>query len=150
MSVKSIFTLISGADDSEQKPNQLAVAVLLFHLVRCDGNAKMLELMHMSELLRKEFELTQQELELIFRLADEQESKGIDTNEFTRELCNKLSNHSRMKLLEYLWILAFSDDQIEEQEASLIKRVAQQLELSRHEQAIAQENAEAHLGLDLF
>lgn len=150
MSVKSIFALISGADDSEQKPHQLAVAVLLFHLVRCDGNAKMLELMHMSELLRKEFELTQQELEVIFRLADEQESNGIDINEFTRELCNKLSNHSRMKLLEYLWILAFSDDLIEEQEASLIKNVAQQLGLSGREQATAQENAEEHLGLDLF
>jgi uncharacterized tellurite resistance protein B-like protein len=104
----------------------------------------------MSELLRKEFELTQQELQVIFRLADEQESKGLVKNGITRELCNKLSNHSRMKLLEYLWILAFSDDQIEEQEASLIKNVAQQLELSGHEQATAQENAEEHLGLDLF
>ena len=147
MTLKKIFKSTSGAN---AKANQVAVAVLLFRLVRSDGKAKMLELVHMSELLRKEFSLTQEELELVFKQADDEESKSINSNEFIPEACKSLSVAKRVQLLEFLWILAFADDQIEKQEVSVIQKVAQQLSLSELEQATAQENAEKHLGLDLF
>lgn len=150
MHTMPLKTLFKSEKGSNEKTEQLTVAVILFRLVRSDGEAKMLELVHMSELLRKEFSLTQEELESVFKLADEHESKTAQTTQFVGEICHEMSDQKRMKLLEYLWILAFADDQIEEQEVSLIKSVAQQLKLSELEQATAQENAEKHLGLDLF
>ena len=146
MAIRQFFQ----TESSDSEAHQIAIAVLLFRLVRSDGNTKMLELMHMSELLRKEFSLTQQELELVFKKASIQESKGINLDEFMREACDNLNNQKRIKMVEFLWILAFSDDQIEKQEVSLIRNIAQQLKLTELEQATAQENAEKHLGLDLF
>jgi len=150
MPFKKLFSSSDSLNASEQKTEQLSVAVLLFRLVRSDGEAKMLELVHMSELLRKEFKLTQKELESVFKQANEQESQAIQMTELYDEICRNMSESKRVKLLEYLWILAFADDQIEKQEVALIKSVAQQLKLSQLDQAIAQENAEKHLGLDLF
>ena len=147
MSLKKIF---KSDESSNRKTEQVTVAVMLFRLVRSDGEAKMLELVHMSELLRKEFSLTQEELEAVFKLANEEESQLADTAQFVEEVCKEMSDQKRVKLLEYLWILAFADDKIEESEVSLIKSVAQKLQLSELEQASAQENAEKHLGLDLF
>ena len=146
MAIRKFFQ----TESSDSEAHQIAIAVLLFRLVRSDGSAKMLELVHMSELLRKEFSLTQQELELVFKKASAQESKGVNLDQFMREACDNLNNQKRTKMVEFLWILAFSDDQIEKQEVSLIRNVAQQLKLTEFEQATAQENAEKHLGLDLF
>jgi len=145
MPIRKIFQSANKNDQSEQKAKQLTIAVILFRLVRSDGQAKMLELVHMSELLRKEFALTQQELELVFKLANKEESKGVETSEFIQEICSGLNTQKRIKLIEYLWILAFADDQIEKSEVDLIRRVSQQMALSEIEQATAQENAEKML-----
>jgi len=151
MPIKRIFKSANNKSNSaDQKANHLTIAVVLFRLVRSDGQAKMLELVHMSELLRKEFELSQNDLELVFKLADEEESKGLETAQFIDEICDGLDTQKRIKLVEYLWILAFADDVIEKSEVDLIRRVANQLELNELEQVTAQENAERHLGLDLF
>jgi len=150
MSLRKLFVSAGGAEQSNEKSSQVAIAVLLFRLVRSDGQAKMLELVHMSELLRKEFSLTQQELEQVFKKANDEESKGVSSSEFVSAACENLSTQERVKLVEFLWILAFSDDQIEKQEVTLIRSVAQQLKLTELEQATAQESAEKHLGLDLF
>jgi len=150
MPLKKLFKSASKDDSKDQKAQQLTIAILLFRLIRSDGQANMLELVHMSELLRKEFALSQQELEMVFKLADDGESTSTSTEEFIGEVCANLDNAKRIKLLEYLWILAFADDKIEKSEATLIRSVAKHLQLSELEQVKAQENAEKHLGLDIF
>lgn len=150
MPIRTLFKSANQTNDTDQKANHLTVAVILFRLVRSDGHAKMLELVHMSELLRKEFALSQPELELVFKLANEEESKGVQTSQFIDEVCAGLDTQKRVKLIEYLWVLAFSDDKIEKSEIDLIRQISQQLQLSELEQVTAQENAERHLGLDLF
>ena len=150
MSFKKIFNKVLKPSERGGQIEQVSMAVILFRLVRSDGQAKMLELMHMGELLRKEFNLSQEELESVFALADDQESKQGNPAELVEEVCNDLSSQRRVKLLEYLWILAFSDDKIDKAETMLIEQVAEQLDLSEVEQVTAQENAEKHLGLDSF
>ena len=54
-------------------------AILLFKMVRADGTAEMLELLHMSELLRKQFSLNQTELERLFRDADSRSHLSNDS-----------------------------------------------------------------------
>jgi len=149
MVLKNILKAFKSSD-RENRVEQVTVAVILFRLVRCDGQTKMLELMHMSELLRKEFDLSQDELERVFALADDQESKNKQTNELVSQVCNGLNSQCRIKLLEYLWILAFADDKIHQAEIALINDIAEQLQLTKLEQATAQENAEEHLGLFSF
>ena len=123
---------------------------MLFRLVRSDGKAQMLELVHMSELIRNEFSLDQDQLEEIFKIADEQESKGIETDELAKEINESLSQTKRIKVLEYLWRLAFSDNHINDAESQLIDNIGDHFGLSEVEKVTAQQNAETHLGLHVF
>ena len=148
MRLTKLFKSEQGNDKAEQSTLQLSVAVILFRLIRSDGQAKMLELVHMSELLRKEFSLNQSELEAVFELASNAQSNDIDA--LLKELSEDLPQKERIKLLEYLWRLAFTDDCIDDSEVELINKTAKQLGLTEIEKVTAQENAEKHLGLDLF
>ena len=148
MRLTKLFKSEQSNDKAEQSTLQLSVAVILFRLIRSDGQAKMLELVHMSELLRKEFSLNQSELEAVFELASNAQSNDIDA--LLKELSEDLPQKERIKLLEYLWRLAFTDDRIDDSEVELINKAAKQLGLSEIEKVTAQENAEKHLGLDLF
>ncbi len=134
-------------DQSSQRKNTLKIAIILFRFVRSDGEAKMLELMHMSEILRKDFSLTQGELEEVFKLADRIDKKGESTEDILVAVRDQWSAQDRAKLLEYLWIIAFADDKIDAKETGLIETIASQLGLSRMDQARSQEKAETHLGL---
>jgi len=73
MSLSKLINTVAPSDKRGLLAVKLYVAVLLFRLVRSDGNSKMLELVSMSELLRKEFSLSQDSLEEIFALANEKQ-----------------------------------------------------------------------------
>ena len=150
MPLTKLINAITSPEDSGLSAVKLCVAVLLLRLVRSDGKAEMLELVSMSELLRKEFSLTQESLEKVFALANERESELVSTEVIVRDVCKELNGVHRVELLEYLWRLAFADDKIDDAEVALIQSIASQLGLSELEQATAQENAENHLGLHLF
>ncbi len=126
---------------------KITIAALLFRLVRSDGEAKMLELIHMSELLRKQFSMSQAELENLFKLADTAYGEGTDSEQMVIDVASDMDLVSRMELLEYLWVLAFVDDHLDDAEIAKIESVAKLLRLTPVQQAQAQENAELHLGL---
>ena len=120
-------------------------AILLFKMVRADGTAEMLELLHMSELLRKQFSLNQTELERLFRDADSRSHLSNDS--LLDDISKKWTDSEKEKLLESLWILAFADDKINDKEIDLIKEVASKMGISHADRARCQERAERHLGL---
>ena len=150
MPITKLIDSIKLATLSEQESLHLCVAVMLFRLVRSDGKAQMLELVHMSELIRNEFSLDQDQLEEIFKIADEQESNGSGTDELAQEINENLSQAKRIKVLECLWRLAFSDNHINDAERQLIDNIGDHFGLSEVEKVTAQQNAETHLGLHLF
>ena len=148
MRLTKLFKSEQSNNSAEQSTLQLSIAVILFRLIRSDGQAKMLELVHMSELLRKEFSLNQSELESVFEFASNAQNNDFDA--LLKELNKDLPQRQRIKLLEYLWRLAFTDDLIDDSEIELVNKVAKQLDLTEVEKVTAQENAEKHLGLHLF
>jgi uncharacterized tellurite resistance protein B-like protein len=139
--------LSESANDTEKRKQTLLVAIILLRFVRSDGQSKMLELLHMSEILRKDFSLSQSELEEVFKHAKQGDENGVSTAEILAKVREQWSLRSRSKLLEYLWVLAFADDKIDDKEAEFIETLGAELGLSRLDQARSQEKAEAHLGL---
>lgn len=126
---------------------QKAAALLFYKMVRSDGVADQMELIHLKEILRKEFKLEQEELDELARQATQTNVTSISVDALTAEIRKNCGNAQRIKMLEYLWILAFVDDRIDKKEADLVNQVAQQLYLSDAEMARAQENAESALGI---
>lgn len=141
---KSKRTKASGTDDSELKQ---AATLLLYKMVCSDGVADKMELIHLKEILRKEFKLDQGELDQLTEFATQTDFTAISISDLAEEIRNHCGNAKRIKILEYLWILAFVDDRIDPKESEFVTQVAQLLYLNDAEMARAQENAETVLGI---
>jgi len=124
-SLKSLFNK-QGKANKEPSDQDLkrAAATLMFEVVRSDGRIDQVELIYMGEILRREFKLNEQELEELFQLAKETANESTSLQGFTRDICDNWGAAKRMKLLEYLWLLALADDQIDPHERHLVRKVA--------------------------
>jgi uncharacterized tellurite resistance protein B-like protein len=146
-SLRELFN--SDVNKSEPSDNdlKLAAATLMFELISADGRVDRVELVYMGEILRREFELDQEQLDELFELAKESANEATSLHGFTREICDNWGNPKRMKLLEYLWTLALSDETVDPHERHLVRKVAGLLYLNDNEIVIARENAKTQLGL---
>lgn len=149
-SLKELFK----SDTNKQNPSdhdlRLAAATLMFELIRSDGRVDRVELVYMGEILRREFKLGEEELDELFKLAKESAHEATSLQGFTRAICDNWGNAKRIKLLEYLWMLALSDERIDPHERHLVRKVAGLLYLNEGEIVIARENAKAQLGIEDF
>ena len=146
--LKSIKELFQN-NISHQKPSEqdlkLAAATLMFELIRSDGHIDSTELTAMKSILQDEFGLNSNEVEQLLSLAETSAEDAISLQGFTRQICDNWNNDKRMKLLEYLWILAMADDQIDQHERHLVRKLAGLLYLNDKEIIIAKENAKNQL-----
>ena len=148
--LKSLKTLFKPSKSRKQPSEQdlkLAAATLMFEVVRSDGRIDQVELTHMGEILRREFKLDQAELDELFELAKHTADQATSLQGFTRNICENWDNPKRMKLLEYLWILALADDRVDPHERHLVRKVASLLYLNEAEIQQSREMAKRKLGI---
>jgi len=146
-SLKAIFKADEQETPSNEHELKLAAATLMFELVRSDGQVDQVELAQMRKILREEFVLDETELDELFDQAETTALEAISLHSFTREICDNWGNEKRLKLLEYLWILAFADEKIDAHERHLVRKVAGLLYLNEGEIRLSREAAKKHLGL---
>lgn len=149
-SLKKLFRSDAKKSEPSDHELRLAAATLMFELIRADGRIDQVELVYMGEILRREFKLNEEELEELFKMAKESANEATSLQGFTREICNSWGNAKRVKLLEYLWMLALSDETIDPHERHLVRKVAGLLYLNEAQIAIARENAKTQLGMEDF
>jgi len=150
--LKSLKTSFNNKGKVNKEPSdqdlKLAAATLMFEVVRSDGRIDQVELIYMSEILRREFKLNEQELEELFQLAKDTANEATSLQGFTRDICNNWGASKRMKLLEYLWMLALADDQIDPHERHLVRKVAGLLYLNEAQILQSREQAKVELGIN--
>ena len=142
------FTALFKVNQEKQEPSEqqlkLAAATLMFEVIRSDGQVDRIELQHMERILRQEFRLNDDELEELFEQAEKAAHEAISLQGFTREICDNWGNEQRTELLKHLWILAFADKQIDDNERHLVRKVAGLLYLNEAEIRNAREAAKKH------
>ena len=148
--LKSFKTLFKKAK-VEKNPSdadlKLAAATLMFEVIRSDGRIDQVELIYMGEILRREFNLTEDELSDLSKLAKDTANEATSLQGFTRDICDNWGNAKRMKLLEYLWMLALADDEIDPHERHLVRKVAGLLYLNDDQILKSREQAKRSLGI---
>ncbi|NND81054.1 MAG: TerB family tellurite resistance protein [Gammaproteobacteria bacterium] len=135
---------------SEEQELQLAAAVLMFELIRCDGSTDKVELNYMAEILRNQFNLSDADLDELFKLAKKSAEDATDLHRFTRAICDKWGNSRRMKLLENLWMISLADEEIDAHERHLVRKVAGLMYLTESQIVQSRENAKRRLNIDDF
>lgn len=133
--------LESDTEDASEDKLQLAAATLMIELARADGHMDSAELNTIEDILRQRFALADEDIQTLMELAKQTASDAISLQGFTRTICDRWGNEDRMKLLEYLWIIALADDQIDTNERHLVRKVAGLLYLTDRQIIHAREAA---------
>jgi len=150
----SISALFKSKTQLHRPPSteevKLATAKLMLEVIKADGYVGKIELITMSEVLRREFDLKQHDLNTLFAEISgaRQDENGLE--QITRTICETWGNAKRVKLLENLWIVALADQHIDQDESTLVRKLANQLCLNEMQIFRSQENAKLKMGIEDF
>lgn len=140
-SLKDLFSANVIDDKPDEHQLQVAAATLMFELIRSDGDIDAQELSSLDDILEQEFSLDENERTILKQQAQESAEQAISLQGFTHDICKQWDHEQRLKLLEYLWVLALADNHIDSHERHLIRKVAGLLYLNDREIIITKENA---------
>jgi len=129
------------------KPNShdiaLAAATLMFEVVKSDSDIHFFENQQMAEQLRKQFDLSHDEIAELVALAEDTSDKSVSLHNFTRQLCDSWNNLQRCELVEDLWVIALADGKIDAHERHIIRKIAALLYLTDKQIILAKETAKS-------
>lgn len=114
-------------------PLRLAAACLLVEMSRADGQMDPRERESIATLLRDRFALDAQQTEALLNHARQRTSEATSLYEFTGQLNRELNAEEKIRLVEQLWEVAFSDGHVDKYEEHLVRRVAELLYVPHRE-----------------
>jgi uncharacterized tellurite resistance protein B-like protein len=104
--------------------HEVATAVLLYELMRADGDFSTPEQNAYERILRKRFTLDDMRLNELLDLTKNKAEQAIDFSQFTRVINDTCTPEQRRSIIDGLWEVAYADDVIDPQEEHMIRRVA--------------------------
>lgn len=126
---------------------RVAAAALLVHAAAIDGSISDDERGLLHGLIKQRFELDDAAADELVAEATEVERKAVDLFHFTARLNRSLDEAGRMRMIEMMWQIAFTDGVITEFEDNLIWRCADLLGVSQTERITLRERVSAARGV---
>jgi uncharacterized tellurite resistance protein B-like protein len=137
--IKTLWELLESLKPSAVVPTharrghtlELATAVLLVEVMRADGDSSEAELAAVRTILREKFQLSGEQLEKLYALAEETSVEAHDLHEFTSRLNDGFDAAEKARILELLWQVAYADGQLGAHENHLMRRLGELLHVPR-------------------
>lgn len=123
------------AQDPEQA-TRLATAALLMEMARMDESIAPDERRRVTQVLQSFFQLSTQESTALQELAEQTAQQAASYHEFTAQLNKHFSQERKIQVIEYLWEVAYADDQLDKYEEHFVRKIADLLHVS-HKDFIA-------------
>lgn len=110
-------------DDVEHRL-KLATAALFIEMMQQDGKKTDSEENKVKELLQTRFDLSETETAELFELAHEEARDAVDFHQFTSLIHQNFSSEKKIKIVEYLWEIAYADNHLDAYEEHMVRRIA--------------------------
>ncbi|MBU3016386.1 TerB family tellurite resistance protein [Paraglaciecola agarilytica] len=125
-----------------ENSHEVATAVLLYELMRADGDFSAEEQSAYEHILRTRFTLDDTQLTELLDLTKDKAAQAVDFSQFTRVINDTCTSEQRRGIIDGLWKIAYADDVLDPEEEHMIRRVADLLYVS-HSQFIQSKLAAA-------
>ena len=125
----------------------MAAAALLVETAEMDAGFDERERAKILELVRVRFALSETESESLVELAHERVAQSSQIYGFTRTVKDHFADEERIELMEMLWEVAYADGELQDHEASLMRRIAGLIYVSDRDSGSARKRALGRLGL---
>jgi len=121
----------------KENPNNasILIAALLIHAAKIDENYTQAEKKIIKRAIINLSEISVSEAEEIFNLAEKKEEESNQIVEFTKEI-KKYSMDFRLKIIEIIWKVVYSDGTNDNYESNLIRRICGLLYISDKDNGI--------------
>lgn len=125
-SIRQFFAqqLEDTRDADVNAPYQLATAALLVEMVHADADESADELQAVRAALKSAFDLDDDTITTIIKLAQDERDAATCLHEFTRSLNDVLDADGRTRVVELLWQVAYADGRLDVYEEHLVRKVA--------------------------
>ena len=143
MGIEAIRALFSprSSEQSPPRPDPVTIAAcaLLLEIAHADDVFAPEERERIARHIRDEMHVSEDELQEVFRLAEEERRESVDLFHFTQLLRENLTRDQRLRLVEAIWGVVYSDGTLQEVEAHLARRIAELLGFQHPEVQAAKE-----------
>ena len=128
--------------DGENSDNKnILIAALLIHAAKIDENYTDIEKDIIKKALMDLNNITADQAEELIMLAEKKEEEQNQIIEFTKEI-KKYSMESRLKIIEIIWKIVYSDGTSDSYESNLIGRICGLLYISGKDNGIIKAKVE--------
>jgi len=138
---KNIFNK-KGKETSNNK--NILIFALLVHAAKIDENYSDDEKEIIKKAIMQLNEVNLNESERLLKLAEAKEGEANQIIGFTREI-KKYSVEFRLKIIEIIWKIVYSDDTIDKYESNLIRRICGLLYISDKDSGLIKEKIQSLL-----
>jgi len=125
--IKDILTMrIGPGADPERiaERRQLAAAALLIAVARADYVLDPREEAAMHAALARTFALSQQDIDELMALAEQEQNEASSDHPFTRLINEEFSDAAKSELIADMWRVAHADGNLHKYEEHLIRKIA--------------------------
>lgn len=123
-------------NSSDRHSLEMAASVILLETAASDEVLSHDELSEITDILRDHFHLTAQEAEEILAAAETIRKDAIDLHQFTQTINRLCSAEQKMKLMESIWQVIYTDGRLDKHEDYLVHKLARLLHID-HKDFIA-------------
>ncbi len=137
--IKRFFETKVKSEDSgepEEHQLQLAAAALLFEVSRSDFSTDEEERNRIRDLIESQFDLSQEETHTLMNLAEQQANQATSLHGFTSLINANWSLEQRVRLIEFMWDVAYADEHLDAHELHLMRKIGSLLYIP-HKQLVA-------------
>jgi uncharacterized tellurite resistance protein B-like protein len=134
--MEKISTVSIGNHAPTEHDLQLATAALLVEMMLSDDQIHAAEQQKIKAAIKAKFQLSDAETQELMRLAEKQAKDATDFYQFTSIINTGFSAEQKVKVIEYLWQVAYVDDHLDPLEEHMVRKIADLLYVS-HKDFIA-------------
>lgn len=111
----------------------VATAALMVEIMRADFEISDVERQTIRDLLQGHLQLSADELDDLFMLAEQEVVDSVSLYQFTSLVDQELEYSAKVRVIEMLWRVVYADDRMDKYEEYLMRKIADLLHISHRD-----------------
>ena len=129
ISIRQFFQSKLASPDAPNRPDPVAIAAcaLLLEIAHADEVFGEEERLRILRAVREDLGVSSGDVEEVVKLAEAERRESVDLYQFTRLVAERFSREQRLRLIEVIWGIVYSDGTLTAVENQLARRIAELL-----------------------
>lgn len=143
---RQLFEAPSTANcEKGQDQLHLAAAALLIEIAASDENFCEDELKALQQILKTRMGISQSDIDCIIKEASAEQRDATSLHQFTSLLNQNYNPIQKRDLVQYMWLIAYADGDLDKYEEYMIRKIADLIHLSHSDFILAKTRAKQEL-----